>query len=130
MAPKILPDEKRANLIRDIQGLLKRMAKVICLVKSQFSHKLSFLCCFRSRISDKFIPFSIQVQHDQPKASKKVCASNVLSGPGRLLQANHCTDSDTLSKDPNWVFQFVKDKIIVVNRDESVQTAEFSPMIA
>ena len=72
-----------------LQGLSERLAKVICLLRSQFSHKLSFLSCFRSRISDKFIPFSIQIHHDQPKASKKVCASNVLSGPGRLLQANH-----------------------------------------
>ena len=82
-------NEWEPDWINKIQGLSERMAKVICLVKTQFSHKLSFLCCFRSRISDKFIPFSIQVQHDQPKASKKVCASNVLSGPGRLLQANH-----------------------------------------
>ena len=40
---------------------------------------------------------------------------------------NPTTDSETLGKDPNWVFQFVKDKIIVVNRDENVQTAKFSP---
>ena len=37
------------------------------------------------------------------------------------------TDSETLGKDPNWMFQFVKDKLIVVNRDEYVQTAKISP---
>ena len=36
-------------------------------------------------------------------------------------------DSETLSEDPKWVFQFVKDKIIVVNGDEYVETAKFSP---
>ena len=41
-----------------IQGLSERMAKVIYLLKSQFSHKSSFLGCFRSRISDKFIRVS------------------------------------------------------------------------
>ena len=70
-------------------GSFRKNGKSSCLLKSQFPQKLSFLSCFRSRISDKFISFSIQVQHDQPKVSKKVCASNVPSGLGRLLQDNH-----------------------------------------
>ena len=67
-----------------IQGLSERVSKVKSLGKSQFSHKLSFLSCFRSEISGKFIPYSIQVHHNHPKTSLEVGASNVLSGSGRL----------------------------------------------
>ena len=64
------------------------MSKVKSLGKSQFSHKLSFLSCFRSEISGKFIPYSIQVHHNYLKASLEVGTSNVLSGSGKLLEAN------------------------------------------
>ena len=37
------------------------------------------------------------------------------------------TDSETLNKDPKWVFQFEKDKISGVNGDEYVHTAKYSP---
>ena len=34
---------------------------------------------------------------------------------------------ETLRKDPEWVFQFVKDKISSLNEDKYVHTAKFSP---
>ena len=74
---------------RNIQGHSERMRKVKWLWKSQFLNKLSFLSCFRSGISDKFIPFRIQAHHNHPEASSEAGASNVLSGSGWLLEANH-----------------------------------------
>ena len=37
------------------------------------------------------------------------------------------THFETLRKDPEWVFQFVKDKISSLNEDKYVHTAKFSP---
>ena len=37
------------------------------------------------------------------------------------------THFETLRKDPEWVFQFVKDKISCLNEDKYVHTAKFSP---
>ena len=72
-----------------LQGLSERMSKVKCLWKSQFSQKISFLNCFRSEISGKFMPYSIQVHQNHPEASLEAGASDVLSGCDRLFEADH-----------------------------------------
>ena len=85
--------------IRCLQGLSERMSKVKCLWKSQFSQKISFLNCFRSEISGKFIPYSIQVHQNHPKASLEAGASDVLSGCERLFEADQWLwDSDKRPK--------------------------------
>ena len=72
-----------------LQGLSERMSKVKCSWKSQFSQKISFLNCFRSEISGKFIPFSNQVHQNHPKSSLQAGAFDVLSGCDRLFEADH-----------------------------------------
>ena len=103
-----------------LQGLSERMSKVKCLWKYQFSQKISFLNCFRSEISGKFMPHSIQVHQNHPKASLEAGASDVLSDCGWLAQADHWPE--TLSKDPNHVFKFPRGKI---NIFISIHTANF-----
>ena len=72
----------------NLQGLSERMSKVQCLLKSQFSLIISFLNCFGSEISCKFIPYSIQVHQNHPKPSLEADASDVLSGCYRLFEAD------------------------------------------
>ena len=79
----------RVNKLNKLQGLSERMSKVKCLSKSQFSQKFSFLNCFRSEISGKFMPYSIQVHQNYPEASLEAGASDVLSGCDRLFEADH-----------------------------------------
>ena len=81
--------------------------------------------CFRSRTGDNFIPYSTHVDHHE--ASPEDDASNVLSGSGRLLEWRPTTDAETFSKDPKWVFEFLKDKVSGVNGDECVHSTKFSP---
>ena len=99
------------------------MSKVKCLWKSQFSQKISFLNCFRSEISGKFIPYSFQVHQNHPKASLEAGASYVLSGCDRLFEADHWPE--TLSKYPNHVFKFPLGKISNINISISIHTAYF-----
>ena len=107
-----------------LQGHPERMRKVNCLWKSQFSKKISFLNCFRSEISGKFMPYSIQVHQNHPKASLEAGASNVLLDCGWLVEANHWPE--TLSKDPNPVFyKFPRGKVTNINIFISIHTANF-----
>ena len=98
--------------VSDIQGLSERMSKVKCLWKSQFSQKISFLNCFRSEISGKFMPYSTQVHQNHPVASLEAGASDVLSGCDRLFEADHWPE--TLGKDPNHVFKFPRGKSVIL----------------
>ena len=87
------------------------MSKVKCLWKSQFSQKISFLNCFRSEISGKFMPYSIQVHQNHPVASLEAGASDVLSDCDRLFEADHWIwDSE---KTPNWRFSEWKIELAV-----------------
>ena len=106
-----------------IQGLSDRISKVKCLWKSQFSQKIGFLNCFRSEISGKFIPNSIQVHQNHSEASLEAGASNMLSGCDWLAQADHWTE--TLSKGPNHVFKFPRGKISNINIFISIHSANF-----
>ena len=106
-----------------LQGLSERMSKVKCLWKSQFSQKISFLNCFRSEISGKFMPYSIQVHQNHPVISLEAGASDMLSDCGWLAQADHWPE--TLSKDPNHVFKFPRGKISNINIFISIHTANF-----
>ena len=114
-----------ADLDIDIQGHPERMSKVKTLWKSQFSPKLSFLSCFRCRISDKFVPYSIQVYHNHPKASKEDCSSNVLSGSVGCRSPTN--ERSPLRKDPNCVFQLVRSRISSMNEFIFFYTANFAP---
>ena len=58
-------------------------------VKILIFTKLSFLSCFRSETSGKFMPYSIQVHHKYPEASSEASVSDVLSGSERLFEAAH-----------------------------------------
>ena len=109
--------------MRFIQGLSERMSKVKCLWKSQFSQKISFLSCFRSEISGKFMPYSIQVHQNHPVISLEAGASDMLSDCGWLAQADHWPE--TLSKDPNRVFKFPRGKISNINIFSSIHSANF-----
>ena len=84
-----IPSPPHSHLWSHLQGLSERMSKVKCLWKSQFSQNISFLNCFRSEISGKFMPHSIQVHQNHPKASLEAGASDVLSGCDRLFEADH-----------------------------------------
>ena len=108
----------------NIQGLSERMSKVKCLWKSQFSQKISFLNCFRSEISGKFMPYSIQVHQNHPEASLEAGASNVLLHCGWLVEADQCWP-ETLSKDPKHVFKFPRGKNSKINIFISIHTANF-----
>ena len=101
------------------------MSKVKRSWKSQFSPKISFLSCFRCRISGKFVPHSIQVYHHHPKASKEDCASNVLSGSVGCQSPT--TESSPLRKYPHCVFQLVRSKISSKNAFLFFYTANFAP---
>ena len=96
-----------------LQGLSERMSKVKCLWKSQFSQKISFLNCFRSEISGKFMPYSIQVHQNHPEAPLEAGASGVLSDSGWLAQADYWPE--ILSKGPNHVLKFPRGKISNIN---------------
>ena len=66
---------------------------------SIFTKKISFLSCFRSEVSGKFMPYSIQVHQKHPKASLEAGASDVLSGCDRLFEADQWLwDSDKRPK--------------------------------
>ena len=99
------------------------MRKVKCLWKSQFSQKISFLNCFRSEISGKFMPYSIQVHQNHPVISLEAGASDMPSDCGWLAQADHWPE--TLSKDPNHVFKFPRGKFSNINIFISIHTANF-----
>ena len=79
----------------NIQGLSERMIKVKCLWKSKCSQKFSFLSCFRSETSGKFI----QVHHKYPEASSEAGVSDVLSGSDWQFEAVHWPE--TLRKGPH-----------------------------
>ena len=70
--------------LNNVQGLSENVCE-----KLNFYKKNSFLSCFGSEISDKFMPWSIQVHHNHPEATSEAGASNVLSVYGRLLEADH-----------------------------------------
>ena len=104
----------------NLQGLSERMSKVKWLWKSQFSQNITFLNCFRSEISGKFMPYSIQVHQNHPEASLEAGASNVLLDCGWLVEANHWPET------PNPVFcKFPRGKVSNINIFISIHTANF-----
>ena len=86
---------------------------------------MGFLSCFMSTISDRFIPYNIQVHHNHPVASIQAYASNILSGSVGCFRPT--TDSETLRKYHKWVFCFVRSEL--GKKYECVHTADYAPHV-
>ena len=78
------------GVVRTNTGSFRKNVKSKMFLKTSIFTKNCFLSCFRSEISDKFMPYSIQVHDDHPEASSEAeAALNVLSVYGRLFEAKH-----------------------------------------
>ena len=85
------------------------MAKV-----KRFLWALNFMKSWFSQLSlDKFTFLSYQVCHNYPVASWECGASSVVSGPGRVIEFDHCLNS--LERKPPIVFWLVSSKISCMN---------------
>ena len=71
------------------------------------------------------MPYSIQVYHNHPKASKEDCSSNVLSSSFGCQSPT--TESSHLRKDPHCEFQLVRSKISSINAFKLFYTTDFAP---
>ena len=88
-----------------------------------FHKKLVFSAVLGQELAANLSPAASRSITITPRHPQKLAPPMCFQALVGCLRSN--TDSETLSKDPRWMFHFVKAKISGVNRDEHVQTTKF-----